>query len=64
MVRNSPCAKFAIRLTAYSSVNATADSDRIAAVDSPTPTLSGSCHVILSASAGGIEDEYSKWLSQ
>ena len=39
MVRNSPCAKFAIRLTAYSSVNATADSDRIAAVASPAPTL-------------------------
>ena len=39
MVRNSPWAKFAIRLTAYSSVNATADSDRIAAVESPMPTV-------------------------
>ena len=39
MVRNSPCAKFATRLTAYSSVNATADSARIAAVESPTPTV-------------------------
>ena len=39
MVRNSPWAKFATRLTAYSSVNATADSARIAAVASPTPTV-------------------------
>jgi hypothetical protein len=31
-VRNSPWAKFAIRLTAYSSVKASADSARIAAV--------------------------------
>ena len=31
--------EFAIRLTAYSSVKASADSARIAAVASPTPTV-------------------------
>jgi hypothetical protein len=35
----SPCAKFATRLTAYSRVKATADRDKMAAVESPVPTL-------------------------
>ena len=62
MVRNSPWAKFAIRLTAYSSVKASADSARIAAVASPTPTVTRK--VFMSSFGHWAEVTYTEWLSQ
>ncbi len=62
MVRNSPWAKLAIRLTAYSSVNATADSDRIAAVESPMPMLTRK--VVISSLGRWAGVTNTKWLSQ
>ena len=62
MVRNSPWAKFAIRLTAYSSVKASADSARIAAVASPTPTVTRK--VFMSSFGRRAEVTNTEWLSQ
>ena len=61
-MRNSPWAKFAIRLTAYSSVNATADSDRIAAVESPMPMVTRK--VVMSSLGRWAGVTNTKWLSQ